>query len=602
MCSILAIASENKLSPAVIDSTSEALKVSRARGPDAQGLIQIHENVILASNRLSIVDTSEAGNMPISDKSGRYHIVFNGEIYNFKELKKLLKNVELQSQSDTEVLLNLLIQKGIDAIRLLDGMFAFFFIDSLTGNIIIARDRLGIKPLYYGLVNAALVVTSDVRTFIKIPGFRKSISYEGLTSFIKFRFIPAPHSIFEGVSKLMPGHYINTSIHRLALKPELYWEPRYEHNQISLPEAAEKLAQLTENAVIKSSMGDVPTAVLLSGGIDSSAVYDFMKRNNIKTQPFTCQYKSKKNTNNTDVMDGTSLIYQDQTEAQFAQLMADRYGDTLNTITLDLTNIVEDFDDMIWSMGEPMASTDAIGHYLLAKNIPKQFKVLMTGTGADELLGGYTYLFLDGGAFIKGDVQAVDFLNKFSNPFDPSQDVTAILSDEYRKKDSIEDMVIKQVNKFPISRYPEEKINYHMFFELLFDLPGWELDQGDRMYMAFSKETRPAFLQNDFVDFALQLPSAYKFHNNNEKFIFKKALEPFLPAAITERRKHPSLGTPHSVFKTQWFKERIDRARKNQFGIFSQKLPASVKSQLKADPDLQYRMIVLDSWLRKVYM
>jgi asparagine synthase (glutamine-hydrolysing) len=602
MCSILGILDPSGISEEVHNQADLMLSIMQSRGPDSVGKITIGNSVLLGSTRLSIVDLSTHGKMPITDVSQRFHIVLNGEIYNFASLKNELSQSSqnnLKSKSDTEVLLYLLIEFGVDIIPKLNGMFAFIFYDSVKNEVIFCRDRLGIKPLYYYLEGKKIVIASDIRSFMALPGFDKRLDAAALTAFINLRFIPAPNTIFTSIKKLIPGTYVKMILGDDHITPTSYWTPKCHFTDKTEEDLLEIMEGKIRDAVQHSMTGEAEVGVLLSGGLDSSAVYLYAKKFLKKLQVFTCDYSVSEANATPTPNSSTDLIHNQSSERQFAQLMTDQEGDFLNTIQINLTDIREVFDNMIWDMGEPMASTDAIGHYLLAKNLPKDVKVALSGIGADELLGGYVHMFLDGGDFLNKKRSPYEYLTKFANPGHENSLVSGVLSKKYRNEEALIGSVSEGMNQFDIDTYPQEGINYHMFFELLFDLPGWELAQADSLYMAFSKEVRPVFLENDFVDFCMSLPAEFKFREGIEKYLFKKALAKVLPDEIVSRKKLPSLGTPLQVFKSAWFEEKYTLALRNEFDILDSDY--LLKNDLDIDFDIKYRIVVLDTWLRMMH-
>lgn len=598
MCWLWAYFWTNKLDKKISSKIEDIMLFTSNRWPSKSNKVDISDNAIIYSNRLSIVDSSNFGDMPFTDKKNRFFLSFNWEIYNYEILKTKLNFKNFKSWNDTEVLFYGLIEYWEKFISELEWMFSFVFFDSLQWTIIAWRDHFWIKPFYYYFDSDLLLINSDIRSFAFLNDtINLSLDPKWLTSFINMRFIPSPITIFSQIKKMDPGTYIVTNINNLEYIPISYYnfdtELKYEKENNLVGD----MRCYIESAVKNTITWDNNIGVLLSWWLDSSAVYHFAKKTSNSITPISCEYSIEENIINTKLDNSIidSLICWEQSEISFAKKMTDIHEDTLEIIKIKESDIFEEFDEMIFVSGEPLASTDALWHYLLAKNLPKNIHSYLSWLWVDELMWWYIHLFLDSWDFINEIKSPTDFLKKFI--WQPDQKMlTSLLSEKYAKEGYLEEIVEKKLSAFNAFDNEKEGINAHMMFEIFFDLPWWELAQADSLYMHFSKEIRPVFLEKWFSEFCLKLPSVFKYRSWHEKFLFKEALKWSLPDEIVNRKKLPSLWTPEWVFATKWFDFKFEKALENEFWVFDFTNIDNFNNNL----DFKYRIVVLDTWLRKM--
>jgi asparagine synthase (glutamine-hydrolysing) len=392
MCGIIGILDHAGL---VTEATLVAMAERiRYRGPDSSGVwLERDEGLGFAHRRLSIVDLSPAGHQPMHSSTGRYTITFNGEVFNFKELAQCL-STPLRGGSDTEVMLACFEAYGVKAsVERFVGMFAFAVWDRQERTVILVRDRLGIKPLYYGLSNGAFIFASDLHAFTAVPGWGAQISRDALMLFMRYGFVPAPWSIYEGVFKLPPGTFLQLSIDSLAADslatrklptPEIYWSMEDVSARAELIEDPDEVLlrteALLEEAIRLRMIADVPLGAFLSGGIDSSLVVALMQRQaSTPVRSFAIGFGEAQ-----------------YNEAPFARAVADH----LHTDHLELRVTPHDAQLVIPSLqeisDEPFGDSSIIPTYLVSKLAREQVTVSLSGDGGDELFGGYDrYLLLD---------------------------------------------------------------------------------------------------------------------------------------------------------------------------------------------------------------
>ncbi len=584
MCSILGVISRTgEVEPALAQRLPAMLALSRKRGPDESHLEWIEPGVVLGSNRLRIIDLSARSRMPLSDPAGQSWISFNGEVYNHRELRALLehKGHRFRTESDTEVVLHAFLEWGVNCLRRLNGMFAFAIWDVRARQLFAARDRFGIKPFYYRDDGTHLVVSSDVRPFFLLPGFRRELDCGALTAYLHLRFVPGTRSILQGVSRLAPGEWKRWDFRRGTCEGGKFWEPSYEPWAATEEELAGQLLDHLTNAVSRATTGDVPPDVLLSGGLDSSAVVALLRRlGREKVRSFSCSFSRDGAASPIRSDQGFNHVGSVEDESYYSDLVARRFRTAHQDVPLGECQ-PEVFREMVYHLGEPLASTDALGHYLFARSLEGRARVVLSGTGSDELLGGYAEMYFKPGCrLMRADLEPLDYLRLFANPDDPRGCVADCLRREYRDDGYCHDHV------------------HLAFFELAFGLPGWELDQADRLYMACSIELRPVFLENQLADFALSIPSRYKYARGQEKYILKRALAGLLPEEVVGRQKFPSLGTPRRWYGMEWCRSYIEKLREDPLPIWD---PARIHRLLDqpADSinyDALYRLVAFEAW------
>ncbi|GIV33706.1 MAG: hypothetical protein KatS3mg031_1241 [Chitinophagales bacterium] len=360
---------------ACLDAATDALS---KRGPDSRGSV-LFRQVGLGHTRLSIIDISEAGSQPMTDASGRYVIVFNGEIYNYLSLREQLSSqgVLFHSRTDTEVLLNLYILYREKCLELINGFFAFAVYDTLEGSLFIARDRLGIKPLLFYQDDQKIIFSSEMKALLAFP-IRKELDITSLYFYLQLNYIPAPSSVFKHVKKLEPGTYMTISANgHMAIRR--YYRIAYDpaaikRNRPHDYEASKKtLRDLLTDSVQLRLVADVPLGAFLSGGIDSSIIAGLAARMTDKLNTFSIGFKDEP--------------YFDET--RYANLMAEKLKTQHTVFSLTTDDLYAHLTEMLDYVDEPFADSSALAVYILSKHTRRQVTVALSGDGADELFAGY---------------------------------------------------------------------------------------------------------------------------------------------------------------------------------------------------------------------
>lgn len=523
------------------------------RGPDDGGRFA-DGTVLLGSRRLAIQDIP-GGGQPCSDENRRFVLVFNGEIYNFRELRKELQDLgyRFRTRSDTEVLLQSYMVWGANCLDRLTGMFAFAIWDRRDRLLFLARDRMGIKPLYTSLLpDGTFLFASEIKAILSYPGHPRRLYPMALHNLLTYGFNLAPHTFFEGITQVLPGHYLEVS--EKGLKRVEYWDIGLDSPLLSGPsdEIALELRERLETAVRWSLISDVPVGTYLSGGIDSTAItglYANLSKEEVRT---------------------LSIAFEgaDYEETAFSREAAAHFG--IRNIEFQAAFLAEDIPNLIYYLEEPMVTLLNLPLFLLSRKAHAEgLKVVLSGDGADEIFGGYDYFrlqrimaFLDRQATpcrkgllkrvfpriqtpIQGELLYAQCLERGRgrHPASPYRfggfpAMAEILSDAY--KASLPVTGAQEPLFFDLNRCAHRPLlDQALYIETKMRLLNLTLPLSDKMGMAHSVEVRPPFLDHTLVDYVFRIPPSLKMLGLNEKFILKKAMKGRVPATIGRRRKQP---------------------------------------------------------------
>jgi asparagine synthase (glutamine-hydrolysing) len=536
------------------DMVEPFIKDMHHRGPDDRGsFIDFDNRISLGQTRLSIIDTSPLGHQPMQDSSGRFHIVFNGEIYNYKELKNTLQNkgYKFKSNSDTETLLYCYIEWGVNCVQHLRGMFAFAIYDKGISYgpspvnsdnkipdlpyIFMARDRIGIKPLLYFLDNESLIFASELKPFLNFAHIPKKINYKALENIIRFGSVTQPNTIINNISHLMPGHYM---IVDKNLNKKIY--KYYDLSENTLLDVKNNISNSEIYKLVKDSLvdatkyhmvADVDIGAFLSGGIDSAAVVSLMSQLSSKPiKTFTIGFEAQNEVND---------------ELAYARETAQFLGTDHNDIIVTNNTVSSLFDSFIDAIDQP--SIDGINTFLVSHFTSKHVKVALSGLGGDETFIGYSYYKdllksrnknnYDNLATIINRIRPNKFTN-YSNFINKSIEETIICNREIVSDLSSlpllnlnSNLVLDNINK---SKSPLQRIT---LFELKNYLSNTLLRDTDAVSMAFSLEVRPILLDHQLIETVLSLPDNIKINNNQLKHVLIESIKPMIPKNCWTRKK-----------------------------------------------------------------
>ncbi len=546
MCGIIAIVGSEtkKIGDSLINKMLDTLS---RRGPDEQSFVRL-STCILGQTRLSIVDI-ELGHQPMRDVANNLTITFNGEIYNYKELKDNLvkKGHIFNTNSDTEVIIKAYKEYGVECPKYLDGMFAFVIWDEIKGEVFIARDRFGKKPLYYSYdSDGTLIIASEIKAIFESDKIKGELSYEALDDYLALMYIPPWKTIYNNVWVIPPASF--AIFKGGSMKIEKYWSLEKKPLQITYEEAKEKVRKLLTESVRKRMIADVEIGSFLSGGVDSTLV-------TLLAQSFS---KSPIKT--------FSVGYQDYiNELPFA-LEASQKIDSDHYPLQAKDNMIKELYDVISYFDEPHADSSDFPQYLLSKLASSKVKVALSGDGADELFLGYGWY-----TRYKNLSYRAHFIEKiFLSPFSGFVKAIQIFSKKERR--SLWKNITANKNTFIADEVNNskllsaEKIN---LFDLTTYLPGQLLTKADRMGMMNSLEVRSPFLDHHLVEFVYSLPDEYKTDSKNFKIILKDILGEYMPKEFVYRRKQ-GFGAPVKQWlkKESFRKEVYDKLYRHEAEIF----------------------------------
>ncbi|MBN1789451.1 MAG: asparagine synthase (glutamine-hydrolyzing) [Bacteroidales bacterium] len=541
------------------------LSCIRYRGPDESG-IYINRQVGLANARLSIIDI-RSGQQPLSSQDGRYWIVLNGEIFNYIELKNELKKhgYSFKTESDTEVLLYTYIHFGSGCLEKLNGQFVFAIWDNEKQELFLARDRVGIRPLFYSWIQDTIVFGSEIKTLLEYPGLEAEIDPESLSQVFTYWTVITPRTIFKKILELPPGHYMHLTRDKSTIKP--FWLLRFPVNDEncfkgSLDDATFELERLLTDAVRIRLRADVPVAAYLSGGLDSSATTSFIK----KVAPETLQT--------------FSIGFEDSEfdETPFQREVSGYLGTRHTAFTCTREDIGRYFPQVVWHSEIPILRTAPVPMFCLSKNVRESnIKVVITGEGADEMLAGYD-IFKEGiirefwsrqpdskyrpllfqklypylAQFQGKNRNLLKFffgyqLQDVNSPFyshilrwKNTSNIHNFFSDDLKEALISYDSLKEVFEILPPGFEHYSLLSKSQWLEAVLFMSGYLLSsQGDRVAMANSVEGRYPFLDYRVIEFAATLPPDFKMHGLNEKYILKRMMMNRLPESVLKRPKQP---------------------------------------------------------------
>ncbi len=516
------------------------------RGPDDQGFF-VDKFVGLGMRRLAIIDL-KSGQQPITSKDGKLLIFFNGEIYNYKELREELvkKGFQFKTNSDTETILHMYEAYGEEMLARLRGMFTFSIYNTETKNLFIARDFFGIKPLYYLTDGEKITAfSSEIKSFLKIPGFKAKVNNSAVLNYLSFQYNPLQETFFEGIYKLLPGHFLKIDTQTGTAVIKKYWSFEFAPNERKTDERVEEeIKSVMKNSVEHHMIADVPVGAFLSGGIDSSIITTLMQeiRGDKKIKTFTVGFDTL--TEGKEAVETSSFLGTDHTEIKVGP---EEYFESLKKI--------------IWHFDEPVADPSAVGLYFLAKEARKHVKVVLSGEGADELFGGYN-IYLAPIASRRMAWLPISIINLFLNiPFkyfgkNYLKRVNTKLEDWYIGNASVFgkqeiDGLWKGKKEKPLSLIPLYKnvaglsdSTKMQYIDINTWLIGDILAKADKMTMANSLELRVPFLDVWVAKVASTLSDKMKWRGGVTKYALRQAFKNIIPESTRNRRK---LGFPTPV-------------------------------------------------------
>ena len=630
MCGITGIMAFNEIGRMHMIHLAKATELLKHRGPDFQHNF-LSERTGLGHRRLSVIDLSAHAHQPMTDASGRYHIVYNGELYNYQEHRQKLQNqgVVFKSDSDTEVALYLYIHEGQKFLQKLNGCFALAIFDSEQDELFLARDRFGINPLLYYGDNDKFVFASEMRSLLSynIP---RALDYESLNLYLELSYVPAPFTMLQGVKKLMPGEYLKVKSPQYI--PQSYYDipnPDRSTNQpTSYQKQKQALNELLDESVSKRLVSDVPLGTFLSGGIDSSVVTGLASRHVENLHTFSIGYHDQP--------------YFDETH--FAELVANKFGTRHTVFRLGKQELYQHLFDLWDHLDEPFADSSALPTYILSKLTRKSVTVALSGDGADELFGGYNkHLALQrsfsGGitnSLIKSLSPLTRYLpksrngkvtNKFRQLDRMAQGLKLSPQQRYWRwagiasgEEALELLskeALTELNQVAVSGRRQQylkhlgsdpDINDVLYTDLKLVLPSDMLSKVDWMSMAHGLEVRVPFLDHELVNFVARLPVESKINNRTSKRLLRDTFKEMLPPELYRRSKQG-----FEVPLLSWMRKELNGTINNELlnerlitdqGVFDKATVSNLKHKLHSrdpgdSPARIWGLLVFQKWWQK---
>lgn len=628
MCGIAGIISNQVLASNQFDRLSNAVKKIAKRGPDAQG-IRSYETTAFGHSRLSIIDTTESSNQPMENSSGRYSIVFNGEIYNYRELKSELleKGYVFKTNSDTEVLLQAYDCYGTSFLNKLNGFFAFAIFDKQDKTTLLARDRFGIKPLIYFKEEHAFYFASEMKALLEFD-IPREIDHTSLYTYLQLNYIPEPHSMIKDVKKLEPGHYLKIDAQNRMQKIPFYQidyplvERKY--SNISYENAQEEFLKILEKSIQRRLVADVPLGTFLSGGIDSSLVTALASRNVEKLSTFSIGFKDDPHFD----------------ETEYAVAVAKKYNTDHHVFSLSRKDLLASLYETLDYIDEPFADSSALAVNALSRETQQYVKVALSGDGADELFSGYhkhmgEFLMRKQGIkqkMVKNLAPVWSALPKSRN---------SKLGNMFRKLDKFStgsslpkeerywlwasllneaeaaNLMIKKPQQGNYLRRKKELLNTIekgtdfndvLYTDMKLVLQSDMLRKVDLMSMANGLEVRTPFLDHELVNFAFSLPADYKINSQMKKRLVQDASRLLLPEKLYNRPKK-GFEVPLQAWMCNELQDLIEEDLLSddfirEQNLFNAAYVSELKKKLKSpDPEDApaniWALLVFNSWWKK---
>ena len=600
------------------------------RGPDEDGFFT-HEadafSLGMAMRRLSIIDLS-TGKQPIFSDDGKKCIVFNGEIYNYRKLKRLLesRDVKFYTTSDTEVILRLYEEFGTEAFHMLDGMFAFSIFDENLDKIYIARDFFGEKPLYYHQTNHKFMWASELKSIISVLDKKPAISPQALNLYFQLTYIPAPFSIYENVHKLEANHYLEIDCSNFSFNIHEIEQnfPQNVSPDISFDQAKKQTHDLVSQSVESRSVADVPLGTFLSGGVDSSIVsLALAKQQEERIDTFSIGFEKKS-----------------FDESDKARTVANLINSRHHEFIISMQDLKENFDNILLNFDEPFADSSSLPTYLVAHKTRQHVKVALTGDGGDEVFGGYNKYYMGKlntrytnvvpGAMHEGlkkitqpilstkdDKRGMRFkLKRLMNAINYEGDFYYNIISLAYQSDELEQLLKPQIfEKNSFQHYKDQRnekaksLTDFRNIDKMMSLEGDMLVKVDRTSMLTSLESRAPFLNKNLWNFTAQLPEDYLMKGWNKKYLLKESFKQYFPDGFLDKSKK-GFGVPVGDWLREHLSSELESYIEPRFlesqNIFeADEISEIVKRHLSGKEDNTFRVwtfYCFQKWYKETYL
>lgn len=585
MCGIVGHISNN--GGVKLEEIEAACQLLAHRGPDGRNSVLIDNNVAFGHTRLSFLDLSEKGNQPMFDNSKRLCITYNGEIYNYLEIRKELESgYNFVSESDTEVLLAAYQEWGLAMIDKLEGMFAMAIYDREKQEVHLIRDHFGIKPLYYYYTPNELIFSSELKAIHQFAAFKKTLDFTSFCDFFTYRYVPSPKTIWQNTFKVKPAHYLTLDLATFTLKETEYWLINTQH-----PQSNENLVEAVNEKLLSSiehhARADVPVGAFLSGGYDSSAICVYLKELKYSPSSFSIGFENWSNS-----------------EDKHAEIVARHLNIPNKSIvasdqSLDLIDIMPQVYD------EPLADISIIPTYLVSKLARQERKAVMSGEGADELFVGYHWQknYYD-------KIRPKHLVDKIKSLFNPIDTVSfyadAMAMGLFNTKE-LEKMLTPAYHQFiPVDSFwfyrmhDKKELNglkRIQYLDIKCFMGELVLTKVDRASMANSLELRVPFLNKDLVELIFAQEEEKYYRPNMKKYLLYENLKDKLPMEILAREKQGFVGPDQYYMNKAWYKKQLKDSHLVADGIIKQ---SYINALLREDYDWRiWKILVMEKWYQE---
>ncbi len=582
-----------------IDDSNLIKKMNKAiehRGPNDSGVYS-DKGIFLGNRRLSIIDI-KGGHQPVHNEDNTIWITFNGEIYNFKELKENLEKSghRFYTNTDTEAIVHLYEKYGDKFVEKLRGMFALAIWDARKKRLILARDRLGKKPLYYYLDGDKFIFSSEIKAILEYSGIEREVNENGFYQYLAFKYVPGPETMFKGIYKLLPGHMGIFERGKFTVKK--YWDMDLKEEIRPDEYYIKKIFDLLKESVDIRLMSEVPLGVYLSGGIDSSAIVGILRKElKREVNTFTVGFEDR-----------------DLDESKYARYVAENFGTNHKELTAKKESI-KILPEVVWYMDEPVGDAAIVPTFLISKLTKKYVTVVLTGDGGDELVAGYGYY-----KKLAGLQNLSKFRSVLNIPGVKKISSKAKLASEYMKVINRPDLVyvrnfevfnesernsiikwggrenlsnLTKVPNFWLQKKESGLINKIIYLDAKMKLADDFLMKVDKMCMANSIEARCPYLDQNLVEFSFSIPVSVKLRE--QKYLLKRAVKNILPKEALNRKKHG-----FNVPQRDWLRE-ADLERIFDKRTYNQDLVKKIISDKRVSNQKLWSLLVFEIW-RKIYI
>jgi asparagine synthase (glutamine-hydrolysing) len=587
MCGITGyIDLKHKVNSEVIYRMTETLV---HRGPEGSGVyISDDEVVSLGHRRLSFLDLTKQGLQPMISNDKHLVITFNGEIYNYIELKKELESFyDFKTNTDTEVILAGYEKWGIGVVSKLKGMFAFCLLNLSKNKLYLVRDRFGIKPLYYTIQNDKLFFGSELKAIFASNMVQKDIDFSSLADFFVYRYIPSPKTIWKNIFKIPPANYVSIDLNNLSFKEIEYWKLNSKENEFSESEIISKVNSILSNSVLQHTRSDVPIGSFLSGGYDSSALVLFMKKLKLNPTTFSIGFSNW-----------------EKSEDKFAKIVADYINVDNESITANEKSLGL-IEEMAVVYDEPIADISIIPTFMVSRLAKSKVKAVLSGEGADEIFGGYTWQhdfmnLIHPNTFfgkLKQTIQPIDTVDFYAL----AMSMGSFDSKELKKMllPHLHQYIPKDIYWFYRKQYqpkltPLKSIQY---LDIKCFMAELVLTKIDRASMANSLEVRVPFLDHELFEYIFSLNENSYYKKEQTKFILYKNIEEELPTAILERQKQGFVGPDSYYMNSEWYSNQLKNSTLVKLKIVNQSYIDELLSETYTWK--LWKLLIMEKWFQK---